>query len=126
MPYRAPELFDVKTGKTLDEKVDIWVSFVSLCASTTELRLIVQSLGCTLFAVAYGHSPFETEGASVGMAVMSGRYRHPANNGGYSEKVKGLIDGMLVVDPERRPDIDQVRPLLILHKGVTLVMERLY
>jgi hypothetical protein len=26
MPFRAPELFDVKTGKTLDEKVDIWVS----------------------------------------------------------------------------------------------------
>lgn len=26
MPYRAPELFDVKTGATLDEKADIWVS----------------------------------------------------------------------------------------------------
>jgi len=26
MAYRAPELFDVKTGVTLDEKVDIWVS----------------------------------------------------------------------------------------------------
>lgn len=25
MPYRAPELFDVKTGALLDEKVDIWV-----------------------------------------------------------------------------------------------------
>lgn len=25
MTYRAPELFDVKTGATLDEKVDIWV-----------------------------------------------------------------------------------------------------
>lgn len=25
MPYRAPELFDVKTGRTLDEKCDIWV-----------------------------------------------------------------------------------------------------
>lgn len=25
MPYRAPELFDVKTDATLDEKVDIWV-----------------------------------------------------------------------------------------------------
>ena len=25
MTYRAPELFDVKTGVTLDEKVDIWV-----------------------------------------------------------------------------------------------------
>jgi serine/threonine kinase 16 len=26
MAYRAPELFDVKTGVALDEKVDIWVS----------------------------------------------------------------------------------------------------
>lgn len=26
MAYRAPELFDVKTGTMLDEKVDIWVS----------------------------------------------------------------------------------------------------
>ena len=25
MAYRAPELFDVKTGVTIDEKVDIWV-----------------------------------------------------------------------------------------------------
>lgn len=25
MAYRAPELFDVKTGQTIDEKVDIWV-----------------------------------------------------------------------------------------------------
>jgi serine/threonine protein kinase len=29
MAYRAPELFDVKTGITIDEKVDIWVcSFI--------------------------------------------------------------------------------------------------
>lgn len=87
MPYRAPELFDVKTGKTLDEKVDIW------------------SLGCTLYAVAYGFSPFETEGSSVAMAVLSGRYRHP---GGYSEKVTKLIDACLVVDSEKRPDISKV------------------
>jgi len=26
LPYRAPELFDVKTGSWLDEKVDVWVS----------------------------------------------------------------------------------------------------
>ena len=25
MPYRAPELFDVRTGIELDEKVDVWV-----------------------------------------------------------------------------------------------------
>ncbi len=24
MPYRAPELFDVKTGTTINGKVDIW------------------------------------------------------------------------------------------------------
>jgi len=29
MPYRAPELFDVKTNTTLDEKVDIWVRILS-------------------------------------------------------------------------------------------------
>lgn len=27
MAYRAPELFDVKTGTPLDEKVDIWVCY---------------------------------------------------------------------------------------------------
>jgi len=30
MPYRAPELFDVKTGRMLDEKVDIWVGHLSI------------------------------------------------------------------------------------------------
>lgn len=89
MPYRAPELFDVKTGRTLDEKVDIW------------------SLGCTLYAVAYGFSPFETEGSSVAMAVLSGRYRHPSS--GYSERLTKLIDAMLVLDPAQRPDIQKVR-----------------
>ncbi|KAK4684330.1 serine/threonine kinase 16, partial [Tremellales sp. Uapishka_1] len=89
MPYRAPELFDVKTGKTLDEKVDIW------------------SLGCTLFAVAYGNSPFEVDGGSIAMSVGSGRYRHPPNSG-YSESLRKLIDSMLVVDPENRPDIQKV------------------
>jgi serine/threonine kinase 16 len=34
MAYRAPELFDVKTGITLDEKVDIWV-----CGLTLRLRM---------------------------------------------------------------------------------------
>ena len=34
MAYRAPELFDVKTGTTLDEKVDIWVkTFTPHCIS---------------------------------------------------------------------------------------------
>ena len=51
MPYRAPELFDVKTDTTLDEKVDIW------------------SLGCTLYALAYGTSPFETNQTEQGGSI---------------------------------------------------------
>jgi len=93
MAYRAPELFDVKTGLTLDEKVDIW------------------SLGCTLFALAYSHSPFENlqtteQGGSIAMAVMNAQYRHPASS--YSQGLKDLIDSMLKVNPTDRPDIHQV------------------
>jgi serine/threonine kinase 16 len=41
MPYRAPELFEVKSEVELTERVDMW------------------SLGCTLYALAFGYSPFE-------------------------------------------------------------------
>lgn len=93
MAYRAPELFDVKTGQTLDEKVDIW------------------SLGCTLFALAYSHSPFENiqtteQGGSIAMAVLNAQYKHP--DSAYSQGVKDLIDSMLKVNPAERPDIHTV------------------
>ncbi|KAI5116398.1 hypothetical protein M0805_005866 [Coniferiporia weirii] len=94
MAYRAPELFDVKTGVTLDEKVDIW------------------SLGCTLFALAYLHSPFETlatteQGGSIAMAVMNAQYKHPRESA-YSQGLRDLVDSMLRADPSQRPDIHQV------------------
>ncbi|KAI0043832.1 protein kinase [Auriscalpium vulgare] len=93
MAYRAPELFDVKTGIELDEKVDIW------------------SLGCVLFALAYSHSPFENtqtteQGGSIAMAVLNAQYKHPASN--YSQGFKSLIDSMLKANPKDRPDIQQV------------------
>ena len=37
MAYRAPELFDVKTGTTLDEKVDIWVCLSIFNCSPTHM-----------------------------------------------------------------------------------------
>ena len=99
MAFRAPELFDVKTGITLTESVDIW------------------SLGATLYAMAYGTSPFETSqqsehGGSIAMAVMNGKYSFPSSDGGYSEGVRELVRMCLVVKPENRPAIDAVSQVI--------------
>lgn len=105
MPYRAPELFDVKTGATLDEKVDIW------------------SLGCTLYAMAYGQSPFEMntdQGGSVALAVLNNQYKFPESNV-YSQNVKDLIQWMLTTDPSSRPDIHQVSLLIFFNTNQSYI-----
>ena len=111
MAYRAPELFDVKTGVTLDEKVDIWVRHVVLWAFGLDVHTKSQSLGCTLFALAYLHSPFESlqttqQGGSIAMAVMNAQYKHPQS--AYSQGLKNLIDVTLRVNPVDRPSIHQL------------------
>ncbi|KAK0565637.1 Serine/threonine-protein kinase env7 [Tilletia horrida] len=95
MPYRAPELFDVKTDTTLTEAVDIW------------------SLGCTLFAMAYLHSPFETaqtveQGGSLALAVLNGAFKFPPDDSRYSEGLKNIVRACLQTKPEDRPDVDQL------------------
>ncbi|KAI5289503.1 hypothetical protein KEM54_003761 [Ascosphaera aggregata] len=116
MPYRAPELFDVKTGSIIDTKVDIW------------------SLGCTLYACLVGKSPFEARseetGGSLSMCILGGDWRFPderpnsrsgkskagpqtgeqAQDNGYgiSEPVKNIVRRCLQVEPAERPDIDEL------------------
>lgn len=97
MPYRAPELFDVKTSSTLTESTDIW------------------SLGCVLFSLAYLYSPFETpstveQGGSMALAVMNGGWKFPEGNAarGYSEGLRDIVRACLKVKPEERADIDGV------------------
>jgi len=100
MSYRAPELFDIKTGTTLTEKVDVW------------------ALGCTLFALLYGYSPFEPPsdqlvGDSIALAVTQGSYKFPGGVGGYSEGgAKQVVRRCLVVQPEGRPSVREVRMLV--------------
>jgi serine/threonine kinase 16 len=122
MPYRAPELFDVKTGSIIDTKVDVW------------------SLGCTLYACLVGKSPFEARseetGGSLSMCVLGGDWRFPDEKSGaskgkaksgesgdaskadepaISEPVKDVVRKCLTVEPSERPDIEE---LIELMKGV--------
>lgn len=103
MPYRSPELTQVKVGSILDGKVDVW------------------SLGCTLFAMAFGESPFEYHinkqgGGSLALAILNGQFSFPSATTTsaritYSDGLKELVSWMLTVDPTERPSIQQVRDL---------------
>lgn len=109
MPYRAPELFDVKTGSTIDTKVDIW------------------SLGCTLYACLIGKSPFEARseetGGSLSLCVLGGDWRFPdetpqrgkqkaPTNESISDGVKDVVRRCLKVEPSERPDVDELITLV--------------
>ncbi|KAK3341556.1 kinase-like domain-containing protein [Lasiosphaeria hispida] len=130
MSYRAPELFDVKTGTVIDTKVDIW------------------SLGCTLYACLVGKSPFEMRsdetGGSLSICVLSGDWRFPDEGPGakknknkgsgsaaaqgtggapgappppeddeaISEPIREVVRKCLKVEPSERPDIDELIELV--------------
>ncbi|KAI1809362.1 serine/threonine protein kinase/TGF-beta stimulated factor [Poronia punctata] len=113
MPYRAPELFDVKTGTIIDTKVDIW------------------SLGCTLYACLVGKSPFEMRsdetGGTLSMCVLGGDWRFPdegpqrqakgknaigassrTESGVIGEPIKEVVRKCLTLEPNERPDINEL------------------
>jgi serine/threonine kinase 16 len=110
MPYRAPELFDVKTGSVIDTKVDIW------------------SLGCTMYACLVGKSPFEMRseetGGSLSLCVLGGDWRFPDEQSGgkkgksgqqtdgISEPVRDIVRKCLRVEPAERPDVDELISLV--------------
>lgn len=119
MPYRAPELFDVRVGSLVDTKVDIW------------------SLGCTVYACLVGKSPFERRseetGGSLTMCVLGGDWRWPDEGGNkgkrrgtgggagggdglggpggevvVSEAVKEVVGACLRVEPAERPNVGEL------------------
>ena len=81
-PYRPPELFEVGSSSTLDTRTDVW------------------SLGCTLFALAFGRVCF----GGTATSAMSGRIPFPADSP-YTSSLQPLISEMLAIDMSKRPDV---------------------
>ncbi|CAM9262891.1 unnamed protein product, partial [Phaeothamnion confervicola] len=97
LAYRAPELFDVASSARLDARTDVW------------------SLGCLLFAMAFGYSPFECEFSVEGrprvvecsLLRVIGPVPFPAVSA-CSAALRQLMLWMLEQDPQRRPTVHDV------------------
>jgi len=93
MCYRPPELFQVNSSCSLDERTDIW------------------SLGCLLYAMMFYQSPYDPvyeRGDSVALAVQGGAISFPASSAEYSPDLEQLVREMTNHDISFRLRIDSV------------------
>lgn len=94
-PFRAPELWDCPSHTDIDARTDIW------------------SLGCTLYAIMYGVSPFEyalgESGGSLQLAIMNAQVKWPGGpDPPYPEPLHQFVLWMLQPQPAVRPNIDDI------------------
>ncbi|XP_032592604.1 uncharacterized protein LOC6561866 isoform X2 [Drosophila grimshawi] len=113
LSYRAPEMIDLYSGKSITTKADIW------------------ALGCMLYKLCFFALPF---GEST-LAIQNGQFAIP-DSSKYSRGIHQLIKYMLDTDMERRPNIWQVcevafrlagkeNPVQNLHKSAMPNFEQL-
>ncbi|DBB02259.1 TPA: hypothetical protein ACH3X3_011281 [Trebouxia sp. C0006] len=92
-PYKAPELFDVPSQCTIDERVDVW------------------SLGCLLYFMMYGISPFERAvneaGGSLALAVINNKLWWPPQDR-HTEELRMLVQFCLNSDSQTRPYVGDI------------------
>ena len=86
--YIAPEILEGKTGHSYE--VDIW------------------SLGVIMYTLIIGKPPFETNNVKeTYKRIKAGNYSFP-ENAIISEPAKDLIQSILVLDPHKRPKLDEI------------------
>jgi serine/threonine protein kinase len=94
--YRSPELTSPGFPPfVVDERVDTW------------------GLGCTMYCVAFGRSPFETSKDGVlRLAILNGRYSVPPGQQNkdcvFSDEFMALVSSMLQVEISKRPTMNEI------------------
>ena len=98
--YIAPEILDGKTGHSYE--VDIW------------------SLGVIIYTLIIGKPPFETRDVKTTYKrIKMNAYTFP-ENAIISEAAKNLISQILVLDPGKRPTLDQILTHDFFNQGTSI------
>ena len=98
--YIAPEILEGKTGHSFE--VDVW------------------SLGVIMYTLIIGKPPFETNNVKeTYKRIKMGNYSFP-ENAVISEPAKDLIQSILVLDPHKRPKLDDILNHDFFHIGISI------